>query len=222
MRRLLTTLLAVSATVATTPARADDSQAWGTTTVQVGMGGPWRLSNETVVRSSDARGLYEIENNLMVGYKTDPHVTLWLGYTLDPNYLHGSLTVTEHRFRQQVSFDNFAALGPVRFNGRMRLEERWRDGQAGTGWRLRPYVKASLPLYGKTALVFTHESFIDLNAVSFQKTAGYDRWRTGLGVSAPLSRHVSVEAGYLNQHIFVRNGPDTDDHILNLGLTAAF
>lgn len=222
MHKLLPAALAILAGLAATPGLADDTQAWGTTTVQVGLGGPWRLSNETVVRSSDARGLYEIENNLMVGYKADPHVTLWLGYTLDPNYLHGSLTVTEHRFRQQVSVDNFAALGPIRFNGRLRLEERWRDGLAGTGWRLRPYVKATLPIHGKTALALTYESFINLNTSSFQKITGYDRWRTGLAVTTPLSKHVSIEAGYLNQHTFVRNGPDTDDHVLNLGLTASF
>ena len=222
MRQLLLTSLVAVGGLTAVPALANDTQAWSAATIQAGLGGPWRASSETILRTSDARGFYEIEENVMIGYKADPHTTLWLGYTQDPQYLHGTLTVPEHRIRQQISFDNFLQLGPVRFSGRMRLEERWRDRQLGTGWRLRPYVKATVPIHGKTALLITHESFIDLNTTGFQRTAGYDRWRSGVSLSTPLSKHVSVDLGYLNQHTFVRNGPDTDDHILNLGLTAAF
>lgn len=213
---------ALAATVTSTAALADDTQAWGIVTLQAGLGGPIRGSSETVLRTSDAKGFYEIEQNLMIGYKANKHVTYWLGYTLDPQYSHGSLTITEHRFRQQVSFDNFAQLGPVKVSGRMRLEERWRDGLGGTGWRLRPYFKLALPIHGKTNLNFTHESFINLNTTGFQKVNGYDRWRTGLSVSTPLSKAITIDVGYLNQHGFVRNGPDTDDHVATVGLTASF
>jgi len=214
--------LALAVLLPAAPARADDTQAWGTVTLQAGLGGPLRASSETVLRTSDAKGFYEIEQNLMLGYRPDKHVTYWLGYTLDPQYTHGSLTITEHRFRQQVSLDNIAKIGPASLSARVRLEERWRDGLPGTGWRLRPYVKLALPIHGKTNLNFTHESFINLNTTGFQKVSGYDRWRTGVSVSTPLSRQVSLDVGYLNQHGFVRNGPDTDDHVATVGLTASF
>ena len=213
---------ALAATLAATPALADDTQAWGTLTINGAISGPIRGSSETVLRTSDAKGFYEVEENLMVGYKANKHVTYWLGYTFNPQYTHGSFTTTENRFRQQISVDNFAKLGPVNVSGRVRLEERWRDGQAGTGWRLRPYIKFSLPIHGKTNLNLTHESFINLNTTGFQKVAGYDRWRTGVSISTPLSKQVSIDVGYLNQHGFVRNGPDTDDHVATVGLTASF
>ena len=222
MRILTGAALALAAATAATPALADDTQAWGTLTVQGGLGGPIRGSSETVLRTSDAKGFYEVEENLMVGYKANKHVTYWLGYTFNPQYTHGSFTTTENRFRQQVSFDNIAKIGPINVSGRIRLEERWRDGFAGTGWRLRPQVKLSLPIHGKTNLNLTHESFINFNTTGFQKVAGYDRWRTGLSISTPLAKNITVDVGYLNQHGFVRNGPDTDDHVATLGLTANF
>lgn len=213
---------ALAAAALATPALADDTQAWGTVTLQAGLGGPIRGSSETVLRTSDAKGFYELEQNLMLGYKANKHVTYWLGYTLDPQYSHGSLNTTEHRFRQQVTFDNIAKIGPVNVNARLRLEERWRDGLGGTGWRLRPYVKLSLPIHGKTNFNVTHESFINLNTTGFQRQAGYERWRTGASVSTPIAKNITVDFGYLNQHGFVRRGADTDDHVATLGLTANF
>lgn len=205
-----------------TPALADDTQGWGTLTVQAGLGGPLRASSETVLRTSEAKGFYEIEQNLMLGYKLDKNVTAWLGYTLNPQYNHSSLTTTEHRFRQQITFDNIAQLARMKVNARMRLEERWRDNLAGTGWRMRPYVKLSLPIQGKTNLNFSHESFINLNTTGFQKQSGYDRMRNAISISTPLSKTISVDLGYLNQHGFVRRGADTVDHAVTVGLTASF
>ena len=213
---------ALTAALAASPALADDTQAWGAVTVQGALSGPIRASSETVLRTSDAKGFYELEQNLMVGYKANKHVTYWLGYTFNPQYSHGTFGTTENRFRQQVSADNIAKIGPFNLNARLRLEERWRDNQPGTGWRLRPYVKLSMPIHGKTNLNLTHESFINLNTTGFQKVAGYDRWRTGVSVSTPITKAVSIDVGYLNQHTFVRNGPDTDDHVANIGLTANF
>jgi hypothetical protein len=203
------------------PAHADDTQAWGKVAVTVVLKGPWRLSNEAEIRVSDAKGLYEVENNLLLGYKTG-NVTLATGYTHDPNYSHGTFTSMEHRIRSQVSVDNFAALGPVRLSGRMRVETRWRDNTAGTGWRLRPYLKASMPVHGKTALNLATEPFIDLGRTSFQKTDGLDKQRTWLTISTPIARNLTIEAGYMNQHTYVRRGADNDDHVASLTLSATF
>lgn len=203
-------------------ARADDTQFWQTVNVGVDLGGGFKVTNETVLRTSDAKGLYEVENNLLLGYKLNKTVTVWAGYTHDPNYSHGDFTVMEHRFRQQVTFDNFAKLGNVKFSARMRGEERWREGVDGTGWRLRPYVKATMPIVGKTTLVVSNESFFNLNKMAFQKQSGLDRMRTFVGVNTPLVKHVAIEVGYLNQHGFVRNGADTDDHVLSAALNASF
>lgn len=221
MSKIALLMAPVAALALAAPAYADDTQAWGKVAVTVALGGPWRVSNEAEVRVSDAKGLYEVENNLLLGYKTG-NVTVAAGYTHDPNYSHGTFTAMEHRIRSQVSVDNFAELGPVKLSGRMRLESRWREGVTGTGWRLRPYLKASLPIHGKTSLNLSGEGFVNLGRTAFQKTDGLDRTRTTLSISTPLSKRLTIEAGYLNQHGFVRRGADTDDHVAMVSLSAAF
>jgi hypothetical protein len=223
MRRLFLPLLAIAAFAASTPALAsEDTQYWQTLQVGVQLPDNFKLSSETVFRTSDAKGFYEIEENIMAGYKLDKHVTLWLGYTHDPQFSQGNFTGLEHRIRQQVTIDNFALIGKVKLSGRVRLEERFRDGIAGTGWRLRPYIKASVPFIGKSTVSVTHESFLDLNTTSFQKVAGYERMRNAISVGVPLNKNISIDFGYLNQHGFVRNGPDTSDNVLTTGLSASF
>ena len=227
MRRILKPLLAVtalaSALAAAAPALAsEDTQYWQILNIGVALPDNFKLSSETVFRSSDARGFYEIEENIMAGYKVNKHVTVWLGYTHDPQFSHGDFIVTEHRIRQQINFDNFAEIGKVKLSGRMRLEERFRDGGTGTAWRLRPYIKATAPFIGKSTVTLSHESFLDLNTTSFQKASGYGRMRNAISVSVPLNKKFSVDFGYLNQHGFVRGGPDTSDNVLTTGLSASF
>ena len=180
----------------------------------------WRLQEEATVRFSDNRnGLYEIESNTLLGYRLNKFVTVWAGYTHDPQYSAGDFTVMEHRAREQVTFDGFAKLGKGKLNGRLRLEQRWRNGVDGTGWRVRPYLKYSLPIAGKTAINLSTEPFFNLNTTPFQRKPGLDRVRNLVTVSTPLTKTLTGEAGYMNQHGFVRGGPDTSDNIAYFGLS---
>ena len=204
-----------------TPSRAakSDDQIWTTASVNVKLSDRWRLSQEIVGRFSDNRnGLYEIEYNALIGYKLNRVATVWAGYTHDPQYAAGHFTVMEHRAREQITFDNFAKLGPGKLSAQMRAEQRWRRGQDGTGWRLRPYLKYSMPLAGKVALNLSNETFVNLDTTSFQARTGVDRMRNLLSISGPLTKKVSGEFGYMNQHGFVRHGPDTSDNIAYFAL----
>ena len=222
MRFTTLALAAVAALSLASPALAStDEQHWETLNLNVALPDNFKFNSETVVRTGDAKGFYEVEENAMIGRKLDKHVTVWLGYTFNPTYLHGTFKQREHRFRQQVNFDNMLQLGKVKIGGRMRLEERWREGVQGTGWRLRPQVKATMPLVGKATLSFSSEPFFNLNTMAFQKVSGLDRVRNAISVGVPLNKKISVDFGYLNQHGFVRNGPDSSDHVLTLGLTAS-
>jgi hypothetical protein len=205
------------------PARAcaatSDSQVWSNDAVNVKLSDRWRLQEELTLRFSDNRnGLYEIESNTLLGYRFNKLVTVWAGYTHDPQYSGGHFTIMEHRAREQVTFDGFAKLGPGKLNGRLRLEQRWRNGVNGTGWRLRPYLKYSLPIAGRTALNLSTEPFFNLDATRFQRQSGLDRVRNLVTISAPLTKNLSGELGYMNQHGFVRGGPDTSDNIAYVGL----
>jgi hypothetical protein len=202
----------------------DDSQIWTTASATVKLSDKWHLSEDATARFSDKRnGLYEIEINSLLGYRLNKTITVWAGYTHDPNYSAGSFSVMEHRAREQVTFDNLAQLGRGRLSGRMRLEQRWRGGVDGTGWRVRPYLKYTLPLRkgGRTALVFSAEPFINLNTTAFQRADGLDRVRSLLAIATPLGKNLTAEIGYLNQHGFVRHGPDTDDHVASISMSLA-
>lgn len=207
--------------MATPALAAQDTQLWTTGSVTTKLPGNWRLSEELTGRFSDHRnGLYEIESNTLLGYSVAKGVTFWAGYTHNPIYANGHLMVMERRAREQVTVDNFMQLGAGRVSGRMRLEQRWRSGLNGTGWRIRPFVKYTLPIHTgrKTALIASIEPFFDLNTAVFQRTRGLDRIRSFIGISTPLARNVTAEAGYLNQHIFVHKGSDNNDHVASISL----
>ncbi len=206
-----------------TPAFAkSDEQLWTNGNVTAKLSDRWRLSEEVTIRFSDNRkGLYELESNTLLGYRLNKVVTLWAGYTHNPQYAAGDFTVMEHRAREQVTFDGFARLGNGKLNGRIRLEQRWRNGVDGTGWRVRPYLKYSLPIAGKTALNLSSEPFFNLNSTPFQKKTGLDRMRNLISISTPLTKTLTGEAGYMNQHGFVRGGPDTSDNVAYFGLALA-
>lgn len=200
---------------------ADDGQLWTNVTATVKLSPKWRVSEDLTARFSDHRnGLYEIESNTLIGYSLAKGVTVWAGYTHDPNYSSGHFTVMEQRAREQVTFDNFARLGPGSLSGRIRTEQRWREGIDGTGWRVRPFIKYALPFRkgGHTAFVISTEPFFDLNTTAFQRTRGLDRVRTFVGLSTPLTTKVTADLGYLNQHVFVPHGHDNDDHVASVSL----
>jgi hypothetical protein len=218
----ITAAALLSAAISTPALAAHDSQLWTTQAVNVKLAKKWRLQEELVERFSDNRnGLYEIESNTLLGYKLSKAITLWAGYTHDPQYSAGHFTVMEHRAREQVTFDNVTRLGPGRLSFRLRGEQRWRTNIDGTGWRFRPYVKYAIPLAkgSKTALVLSNETFLNLNTTAFQKQSGLDRMRNLIAINTPLSKSITVEVGYLNQHGFVRGGPDTSDHVASVSLS---
>lgn len=209
--------------IVASPASAkSDHQLWTIPSATVKLSDRWRLSEEVAFRFSDNRnGLYEIESNTLLGYRLNKVVTVWGGYTHDPQYAAGHFSVMEHRTREQVTFDAFAQIGRGKLSGRLRLEQRWREHVDGTGWRLRPYLKYSLPIAGKTALNLSNETFVDLNTTLFQRKAGIDRMRNLISISTPLSKALTGEVGYMNQHGFVRDGPDTSDHIAYFALAVS-
>jgi hypothetical protein len=221
-RRALASLLPAMVAVSSPASARSDRQLWANAVATVKLGDRWRLSEEATSRFSDNRnGLYEVESNTLLGYRLNQVVTVWAGYTHNPQYASGDFTVMEHRAREQVTFDGFARLGTGKLSGRVRLEQRWRHGLDGTGWRVRPYLKYSLPIAGKTALNLSSEPFFNLDTTAFQRKPGLDRVRNLVTVSTPLSKILTGEAGYLNQHGFVRGGPDTSDNVayVSLGLS---
>jgi hypothetical protein len=203
----------------TPAAAASDEQLWTNTSLGVKLNDRWRLSEELTTRWSDNRnGLYEVESSTLIGFRVAGGVTLWAGYVHSPQYSGGNFTALERRAREQITFDSLARIGKGKLSGRIRLEQRWRDNADGTGWRARPQLKYSLPIKGKTALNFSNETFLNLNTTTFQKQSGLDRTRNLVTISTPITKKLTGEVGYLNQHGFVRGGEDTSDNVAYFGV----
>ena len=224
MRKCISIALVVL-TAAALPAPAlaatSNSQLWANGSVTVKLSDHWRLQEEGTVRFSDNRnGLYEIESNTLLGYRLSRMITVWAGYTHNPQYSGGDFTVMEHRAREQVTFDGFAMLGKGKLNGRIRFEQRWRENVDGTGWRVRPYLKYSVPIAGKTALNLSTKPFLQ---PQHDAVPAPNRSRPcpqpGHGLDSRSPETLTGELGYMNQHGFVRGGPDTSDNIAYFGLS---
>ena len=216
----LALLLSGAAFPASAQAR-EDSQLWTTIGANLKLGGKWRLSQDVQLRVSDERGFYHLQSNTLVGYQLRPDVTVAAGYVHNPLYADGDRVALEHRFREQITLDNLSEAGPGKLSARLRAEQRWRDNTDGTAWRVRPYLRYSIPIVGKTDLRLSTETFLNLNRTAFQGTRGFDRVRNQLSVSTRVSSAITAEGGYVNQRTFVRNGPDRTDHVGVFVLTFA-
>jgi len=223
MRRYLVPALLFVLFAGGTPARADSARTWVSVNLQAGVAGPLRVQSETIVRSTLQPGIYDVEQGTSLGYRFDKTFTYWIGYVYSPVHVVGHPLVRERRLRQQVNVARIATLGPVRLSGRARLETRWQEQAGGSSaWRLRPQVRATLPLRGRLAINLSNETFLNLTTNQFQRAAGIERMRTGLTLSIPVVRNIGFDAGYVEQHVFVRAGPDIDDHIGFVGFSASF
>lgn len=208
-------LAAILLSVLPSAARADDGQVWITATARGPIAGRVELGVETIERfgRDGEGGLYESENIAMLGYRFD-RATLSAGYVRDIVY-HGGGAAIEQRARQDLSVDHIASIGPLAIGARLRVEERWRDGLGGTGVRLRPFVRLTLPVTGKLRLLASHESFVNLGGGASQR-GGYDRARDFLGLGVPLTKRLGVEFGYLNQ--WTRNARTAGAAAFTLGV----
>ena len=226
MMRIL--LFAFPLALLATPARAQtdtDTQGWATVSASTELDEGVELTLEGVARfGNDANGLYEAEFGGWLGFDAGGGVTISTGYVRVPGYLNGDLTKMEDRPRQQVSFP-LASFGGGKLSGRVRLEERLRRGGDDVGLRLRPQIKYSLPFRAgsKTVLVLSHESFVEINDTDWGQVSGYARMRNAIAVKTPLNDAISVEAGYLNQYDFGRDGAhDKMAHVATVALSVGF
>lgn len=201
---------------------SEDSQFWLASGVNLKLNDKWRLSEDVIARFSDDRdGLYQLQSATLLHYKLGRDVTVAAGFVHSPQYSDGDRTALERRAREQITVDNLGKIGGGKLSARLRMEQRWRDNADGRAWRVRPYVKYSLPLRGRTLLVLSNETFLNLNTTAFQQQDGLERMRNLFAINTPLVKNVTMEVGYLNQYGFVRGGEDTSDHVASLSVNAS-
>jgi hypothetical protein len=221
MRKTLLALAALSASVLTSPALADE-QVWAAVSVQAPVAKDSRILVSLDGHTRFRAGGKDLDNTMLrpgIGWRVNPKLDLLVGYAVTETQMAGP-NRKEERLWQQAGYT--LADGPAgRLTGRTRLEQRFREGGNDTGGRLRQMVRFTHPIAGSPfSLVASDELFIALNDTDWGQKAGIDQNRAFLGGGWQASKVLRVELGYLNQYIRVANGPDRTNH--NLSLTTAF
>lgn len=219
-RAVLAALL--SGLPAVAQAAEEDIGAWSAVNATAALNDRVSLTMDAQLRfGNDVSRLGQYLIRPSVGLKVGDTTTLSLGYAYFHTDPDGPAVFDEHRVWQQAAFRLAGNGKGVTLTARSRLEQRWVEGSAGAGLRLRQQLRLTAPLSGKARAVAWTEPFIAFNDTRWGQRSGLDRWRNFAGVNAPLSKAVSVEPGYLNQWVN-RPGADLVQHIGSVTLTAKF
>lgn len=218
MLRRLT--LAAFAFILLAPAASAENQIWTSIAFKKKAADPkieFELNNE--LRFQPDGYLDTIEIRPGVSYKLDNGLKLSGGYLYAVNRRTGP-DREEHRLWEQVAYD-LGTFAGGKFEGRSKVEQRWREGADGTGWRLRQQFAYERPIAGtKMKFQISDEATIGLNETAWGNNEGMQenrakavvKWKTG---------KLGWEAGYMNQYRNGINGADDqDNHHIVIGLSA--
>jgi len=201
------------------PAYAEqDAQAWGAVVANGAVKGDLFLWLEAQGRATDEiGGGSQLILRPAIGARIGRDAHAVAGYAYVRTHPSSGAVTHEHRPWQQVQFVPVRhADGTPMIISRTRLEQRMIENRSGTGWRLRQFVRAQLPVARDSkvqAVAFT-EGFFNLNTTGWGMRDGVDQWRSFLGMGFPIAPRARLEPGYLNQRVF-RQGEDRTNHVLS-------
>jgi Protein of unknown function (DUF2490) len=156
-----------------------------------------------------------------IGYALNDRLHVSGGYRYGQALRDGPDQI-EHRLWQQANYD-IVAVGDAEISGRTRLEQRFREGESGTGWRIRQQVSLEYPLAKSgVRLALSDEIIIGLKEADWGNADGFQENRARATFKWTAAG-IGWEAGYLNQF---RNGQagaadEANDHIF-LGVSKEF
>ncbi len=149
-----------------------------------------------------------------LGYKINDRLTLWGGYAYYHTRVNSVGSTYEHRLWQQLSWTvGRGSWGS--FKSRTRLEQRFRHQRDGTGWHIRQQFKVDFPIGQQKlwSLIVADEVHFHLRDTSWS-TKGFSQNRLFLGTGYKISGQATIEVGYMNQLIRLRDSPDLINHLL--------
>lgn len=215
-------VMAALLVLAAAPAQAqDDGQAWAQFLAQGSIKGDLIFWAEGQARLTDAARGTQIIIRPAIGLRLARDTTAHIGYAFVRTDPANGTATSEHRIWEQLSFPIVRNGRGLYVWGRSRIEQRMFEGRRDTGWRLRQFVRAQMPLQrgGKVSGVIFAEGFYAANSTDWGARAGIDQVRTFVGLSIPVNKQINLEPGYLNQMIF-RRGPDRTNHVASINLLA--
>src|SRR5262245_58578575 len=110
----------------------------------------------------------------------------------------------EHRAVQELDVRIPIGMNALVISLRTRLEERRREQQPATAFRLRQQTRLDVPLDSRDVrAVAWNEYFVSINSTDWSARSGPNLMLNLLGVHVPVTKRTAIESGYLNQTIFV-------------------
>ncbi len=172
----------------------------------------WGLHLEGQVRR---HGVLRAPQNLLLrpalNFRLHPKVELTAGYGYISHHRYGAFPAarswSEHRLFQDVKAQH--AAGRARLLHRFRFENRWLVNGLYEN-RFRYMARATIPLRGPWYLAVWDEVFAPVTPEQFPEFS--DQNRATLAVGKRLTDHVRVEAGYMLQTVWQRNGRVREDN----------
>jgi len=174
--------------------------------------------------SDDAGGYGQSIVRPAIGWRFNDSVTAHVGY----GWIRDSPAVggdtDEHRLFQLLIWKR--GLGPVAFQSRSRLEQRWLDTGDDVGWRIRQFFKLTWPVPGmkRLALASYDEIFFGLNDTDWAATSGFDENRLFVGPQWRFDSEGRIrgEVGYLNRYVRREGRNDRMDHLVSVNPFTSF
>lgn len=162
------------------------------------------------------------------GYQFNEKVTAWLGYDWVPTGRPLALSpFNDHAVWQQLSWSNSFAFGTL--ISRTRLEQHFFDvpGGSDAAHLFRQMLKLSIPVpvvSPRIGVVLWNEIFVNLKTTAAGIRSGYNQNRAFAGFGYQINKMITLETGYMNQHINKSSSPRPDLllHVLSITLLLNF
>ncbi len=212
---------------AVSPAAAQtivDERVWLGLSIQErsGTARPWRWAVETQLRTRDGVDTVDVFTvRPSIGYDLTSRSSIWLGYVASSMFPDIGGVRQEHRLVQQYTWIAPASRGTL--SSRVRLEERFIEGDGPAAWRVRELVRYVRPVSSgsRTSWVAWDELLVHLRTTT-HTTRGVDQNRVFLGLSRSFGSSMRIEAGYLNQFINGHEIQNRMNHILSVSLALTY
>lgn len=158
-----------------------------------------------------------------IGYEMSDGVKAWVGYARFRSRNRSGRVADENRYWQQVDWHAGQWQGG-RFTMRVRLEQRSVDIGDDLGVVLRFMTKFVRPFPGDNnkSLIIGLEPFMDLRDTDWGGDSGLGQNRAFVGMGWRASNSLTLEAGYMNQYIWVDSAEDRIFHLAILTFKAKF
>ncbi len=178
-----------------------DRQAWLLLLGQIPLGDAWVVHAEAQPRFND--DISQKDQLLLrgaLGRRLSPRVMVWGGYGYIPRW-SGDITFHEQRLWEQVTA-TLPKAGKWAPSIRLRQEQRFLEQWGDTSHRFRALGRLVRPI-GRSpwSVAVWDEWFVTLDETVGGPRQGYDQNRFFLTALRKLSPAVTVEAGYLWQHV---------------------